>query len=283
MMDILVVGNCCHDTLLLPHGEYEALGGSTSYISAALGAAGVDYRVIGKVGEDFLYADQLPYKPIVTSARPTTRFVDDLRPQGERICILKSVCDPIRPEDLPREKAKIGIACGVAMELLPETLVAMRERVEILICDAQGLLRQADIEGRVQLRKLSLTDFHAVYDRIDYLKASVTEARYLDLPLGPVKLVVTEGPKGAILRERGDEVVIPSVPTEEVDATGAGDSFVAGLSLGLLSGLSPVEAIRQGNRYGALAVTAVGVPDFTKLFAERAAGSPALSPESTRI
>jgi 1D-myo-inositol 3-kinase len=264
-MDILVVGNCCHDTLLLPHGEYEALGGSTSYISAALGAAGADYRVIGKVGEDFLYADQLPYRPIVTSARPTTRFVDDLRPEGERVCILKSVCEPIRPEDLPSERARIGIACGVAMELLPETLLAMRQRVDILVCDAQGLLRQADIEGRVYLRKLSLTDFHAVYDRIDYLKASLTEARYLDLPLGDVKLVVTEGPQGSRLLERSKETRIPSVPMKEVDATGAGDSFVAGLSLGLLAGLSPVEAIRLGNRYGAHAVTSVGVPDFSAL------------------
>jgi 1D-myo-inositol 3-kinase len=262
MIDILVVGNCCHDTLILPHGRYEALGGSTSYISAALQAAKVDYRVIGKVGTDFLYADRLLYKPLVSKGAPTTYFVDDMRP-AERICTLRAVCDPIEPEDLPKERAKIGIACGVATELLPETLSAMRERVDILIADAQGLLRQAGEDGQVYLQKVSQTRFGALLDQIDYLKASETESGYLDRPTGRAALVITAGPQGSRLVKDGKNTSIASVPMKEVDATGAGDSFVAGMSLGLLAGLDPIEAIRQGNRYGAFCTQFVGVPDFS--------------------
>jgi 1D-myo-inositol 3-kinase len=264
MIDILVVGNCCHDTLIHPHGEYEALGGSTSYISAALQAAGVNYRVIGKVGRDFLYTDRLLYKPLVSETAPTTYFVDDMRP-AERVCILKAVCEPIRPADLPRERARIGIACGVATELLPETLAAMRERVDILVCDAQGMLRQAGPSGEIFLRKISETGFAGSVDAIDYLKASESEARFIDVPAGRAALVITAGPEGSRLVRNDRSQPVPSTPVKEVDATGAGDSFVAGLSLGLLNGLAPVEAIRQGNRYGAFCTQWLGVPDFSKL------------------
>jgi 1D-myo-inositol 3-kinase len=260
-VDILVVGNCCHDTLLLPQGTFEALGGSTSYISAALKPSGADFQVIGKVGTDFLYGYTLAYQPIVSRTAPTTRFVDDLT-VPERICTLRAVCEPLRPEDLPRERAKIGIACGVAMELLPETLLAMRELVDVLICDAQGILREAGEDGQVSLQSLSKTPFHRAFACIDYLKASATEAEYLDLPVGDVKLVITEGPAGARLVEKGRETRIPSVAVEEIDATGAGDCFVAGMALGMLRGLSPADAIAQGNRYGAFAVRHVGVPEF---------------------
>lgn len=262
MIDILVVGNCCHDTLILPHGRYEALGGSTSYISAALQAASIEYRVIGKVGRDFLYTSKLPYRPLVSETAPTTYFVDDMRPE-ERVCTLRAVCDPIRPEDLPKERAKIGIACGVATELLPETLEAMREQVDILIADAQGLLRQADGSGQVYLKKISETRFGGALDLIDYLKASETESRYVDIPVQRAALVITAGPQGSRFVKNGKQTAIASMPMKEVDATGAGDSFVAGMSLGLLAGLDPIEAIRQGNRYGAFCTQFVGVPDFS--------------------
>jgi 1D-myo-inositol 3-kinase len=263
MIDILVVGNCCHDTLIHRHGQYEALGGSTSYISAALQASGANYRVIGKVGEDFLYADRLLFKPLVVKGAKTTYFVDDMRPD-ERICTLRAVCDPIRPEDLPRERARIGIACGVATELLPETLAAMREKVDVLICDAQGMLRQADSSGEIFLKKISETGFAKVVGLLDYLKASESEARFIDVPTGRAALVITAGPAGSRLVRDDKSTPVPSVPMKEVDATGAGDSFVAGMSLGLLRGLDPVEAVKQGNRYGAFCTQFVGVPDFSK-------------------
>ena len=41
------------------------------------------------------------------------------------------------------------------------------------------------------------------------------------------------------------------------DATGAGDSFLAGVVAGLLRGCDPATAIRLGNMAGALTVAAV--------------------------
>jgi sugar/nucleoside kinase (ribokinase family) len=140
---------------------------------------------------------------------------------------------------------------------------AMRERVDILIADAQGILRQADETGQVFLQKVSETGFGGLLDRIDYLKASESESRYLDVPVGRAALVITAGPQGSRLVKDGKSTAVASVPMKEIDATGAGDSFVAGMSLGLLKGMGPVEAIRQGNRYGAFCTQFVGVPDFS--------------------
>lgn len=49
---------------------------------------------------------------------------------------------------------------------------------------------------------------------------------------------------------------------EEVDPTGAGDSFLGGFVAGLVWGLTIPDAALLGNFFGSLTVTQVGVPKF---------------------
>jgi 1-phosphofructokinase family hexose kinase len=66
------------------------------------------------------------------------------------------------------------------------------------------------------------------------------------LALGARRAAVTAGELGVALAE-GDSVTwIPTVPIEVVSAVGAGDSFVAGLALGLLDGASWADAAARG-------------------------------------
>jgi hypothetical protein len=107
----------------------------------------------------------------------------------------------------------------------------MREKVDLLICDAQGLLRHARKTGEVNLRPISETGFAEVIRDLDYLKASESEARFIDAPIGRAALVVTAGQGGSRLVLGDRSTLVPTIPVKEVDATGAGDSFVAGFSL----------------------------------------------------
>ena len=51
-------------------------------------------------------------------------------------------------------------------------------------------------------------------------------------------LIVTRGAAGAIIHTRGEQILIPAAPVQQVvDPTGAGDAFRAGLIHGLLHGL----------------------------------------------
>ena len=74
------------------------------------------------------------------------------------------------------------------------------------------------------------------------------------LPLAMVKL----SEKGCMIRSNGVTQHIPGVPVPYVDATGAGDAFLAGLMYGIFYGCAPVDCVRLGNITGASAVTRIG-------------------------
>lgn len=55
-------------------------------------------------------------------------------------------------------------------------------------------------------------------------------------------VVVTRGAKGALGRVEGEWFEVPARPVEKIDATGAGDAFVAGFLAGHLNGRTAAEA-----------------------------------------
>jgi sugar/nucleoside kinase (ribokinase family) len=74
------------------------------------------------------------------------------------------------------------------------------------------------------------------------------------LPIAMVKL----SEKGCAIRKNGATEYIPGVPVPYVDATGAGDAFLAGLLYGIFYGCKPEDSVRLGNITGANAVTRIG-------------------------
>lgn len=259
--DILVVGNYCHD--LLRHGrggETHALGGSAAYISAVLDAMNRDYAVAAVAGEDFRYADQVRYPPRVVPGTRTTQFIAELSGEARTLHV-SARSAPILPEDITVD-ARVALACGVAGEVLPETLLRVSERARHVLADAQGLLRTLDASGRVLNARLEDTPFDAMLERLRVLKASEEEAQALDIERVRRRtcLVVTRGARGCTVYTADARLDVPGVPVEAVDTTGAGDCFLAGFALGLLRELPLARCAEIANGFGAQAVTQVGVP-----------------------
>lgn len=71
-------------------------------------------------------------------------------------------------------------------------------------------------------------------------------------------VVLKLGPRGCRIFQGDSDVSVPGFPVEEVDPTGAGDSFSAGMTVALLEGMTLPEAGRFANAAGALAVTKRG-------------------------
>src|SRR3954469_25801493 len=235
---ILVAGHYCHDTILSNAGTHRALGGSAAYASAIFGAFGEPYEVAAKAGPDFLYAAQVTKQPRIVPGQRTSSFVDDYR-SGERRDHADAVCEPLFPEDL-QGSFEVGIACAITGEVPPPTLARIREISRIVLADAQGLLREITPDGDVVLRPL-----HPDAPRqIDFLKASVSEAKLLDV--GALRhrlvLIVTDGAHGCTVITRDSETHVPAFAAEERDPTGAGDCFLAGFAVGLARGLDPLES-----------------------------------------
>jgi 1D-myo-inositol 3-kinase len=238
----------------------EELGGSAAYVSAVLAALGIDHAVVGAAGPDFRYGARVQNPPRMAPCALTTAFVDDYT-SGERISTAVSRAPPIEPAEL-QEPCAVGIACGIAGEVAPGTVLRLRELSGIVVVDAQAIVRGFGDAGRIEHRSPTPEMLRALRS-VDWIKASRTEAPALPRTGLGCGLIVTDGARGCSLAWEGVTVRVDAFPAEEIDPTGAGDCFLAGFSVGLLRGWDALRAARFGAHCGALAVGQHGVPKLT--------------------
>jgi ribokinase len=115
-----------------------------------------------------------------------------------------------------------------------------------------------------------------IFASVDYLTPNESELRILlGLPAddprssrdlaaelrrqGVRNVVVTLGRQGALVLTDDLDVMVPAVPVDVVDTTGAGDAFNSGFAVALAEGRDIVEAVRFGVVCGAIACTKLGV------------------------
>jgi len=83
---------------------------------------------------------------------------------------------------------------------------------------------------------------------------------------GARRVVLKLGPEGCLVAGTQGTVHLPSVATEIVDTTGAGDCFDAGFIAGLVNGLDDVQAAKVGNMTASACIRnvggAVGIPSY---------------------
>ena len=78
------------------------------------------------------------------------------------------------------------------------------------------------------------------------------------LSYGVKNVILKLGSKGCYFKNAKEIITLPAYPIDAVDATGAGDSFVAGFASETLRGKTDAEALQFGNACGAITTTAVG-------------------------
>ena len=92
------------------------------------------------------------------------------------------------------------------------------------------------------------------YDTIDNIKLA---AKYL-IDKGAQNVLVTLGEKGAYLKNKNDDIIIPTMKVKAVDTTGAGDCFNGVFAMYLALGKSVIEAIKYANVASSISVTRPG-------------------------
>ena len=119
-------------------------------------------------------------------------------------------------------------------------------------------------------RKLSLDDIADSLCMIDFITPNEDEAKYYTgkndpeemadvfLSYGVRNVIIKLGSKGCILRNSSETITLPAHRTDVVDATGAGDNFIAGFVSEILRGRSLNEALEFANACGAICTTAAG-------------------------
>ena len=125
-------------------------------------------------------------------------------------------------------------------------------------------------------RKLTLDDLSDSLPLMDYITPNEDEARYytgVDEPeemadgflrRGVKNVIIKLGGKGCLLKSKEKRIALPGHRISAVDATGAGDNFVAGFVSEILRGKTDEEALRFANACGAICTTAVGAETALK-------------------
>ncbi|SCY97148.1 1-phosphofructokinase family hexose kinase [Microvirga guangxiensis] len=153
-----------------------------------------------------------------------------------------------------------SIPRGVPTDFYVRVAAIARERGMKLVLDTSGeALRETIAAGGIHLAKPSLGEFEHFVGRSVKDPGALEEAAMEVVRSGRVDLLaVTMGHEGAVLAHAGGVLRLPAVKVDVRSAVGAGDSFVAAMTLALARGAAPREAFRWGVAAGTAAVLTPG-------------------------
>jgi ribokinase len=229
-------------------------GGKGANQALAARRLGADVSMIGRVGADSNAAAALAL--LKADGVDLSRVsVDQTRATGVAlICVDRS------------GENQIVVAPGANTGVTPEH--AALPECDALICQlevpAETIVNAAqNYNGFFVINLAPARDVsNAMFSEADLIIVNETEADFYGpelLAKSSGLIAITYGAKGAALFRRGEQLA-RALPPEIIatDATGAGDSFVAALTLALVRGDAPETALRFACCVGALTATKAG-------------------------
>jgi ribokinase len=228
-------------------------GGKGANQALAAEKLGAEVCLIGRVGDDGMAGVALALMEDfgvdlsgveVDLAAPTGVALIAVDPSGEnQIVVAAGANHMVTPEQLP---ARIEGPLIVQLELPIATVEAAVGRAVGFVC--ANLAPAAPVS-------------EALLRRADLIVVNEVEAQFYGdlLHHGGGRVVITQGSRGAEMYQRGVKVAWATPPKiTAVDATGAGDAFVGAITVALLEGMEPAEALRFACAAGAVAATRAG-------------------------
>ncbi len=255
------IGHLTNDRIITPQAEVRMTGGVAYYFSYALSRLPkvIDYTLVTKLAmADFAAVDQLRAAGITVRAIPAhdTVFFEniygwDVNARRQRVL---ATCEPFTIDDLEGIHADIyHLGTLLDSDISLPLVQALRERGRIAI-DAQGFLRKV---VNKEVHACDWDDKAAFLKYVDIINVNEQELYALTgtmevatgsraiAALGPSEVIVTRGSLGSVILYNGELITIPAyAPPAVVDATGCGDTYMAGYLYCRTQGLAPAVAGR---------------------------------------
>lgn len=228
-------------------------GGKGANQALAARRLGADVSLVGRVGADGL-ADEALALLRAEGVDLSQCAADDHAPTGVALIAVAA-----------GGENQIVVAPGANMECRPENLTMAPQGA--LICQlelpVETVARAVALaEGFVCLNLAPAAPMPAeTLARADLIVVNETEAAFYGQALDalPSLIAVTWGSRGAGLYRGGGLIAAATPPpVQAVDTTGAGDTFVAALTLALLEGQTPDAALAFACAAGAVTATRPG-------------------------
>lgn len=247
-------------------------GGNQAVAAARLGA---DVTMIGCLGGDGngeLYRETLKREGVcadgvaTASDAPSGMAFIEVVPSGEnRIAVVRGANDCLNAAQVQAMEGLIA-GSGVLLCQLENPLDAILTGLKL--ARKHGLITILDPAPAQPLddEMLALCDWLTPNETelgiltgmpVGTQEQAVAAARTL-IARGARTVLNKRGAAGALLVTATDCMSVPGFTVKAVDTTAAGDSFNAGLAVGLAEGLDAAAAIRLANAVGALSTTRAG-------------------------
>ena len=287
MADIVVVGSLNMDLVakvkrlpsygetVIAHHFQMAPGGKGANQAVAARRLGATAGMVGRVGMD-------PYGEILLSSLTTNGV---------------NVSYVAKDSDLPTGMALITVGDngentitvfpGANGRCLPDDVKAagsLISRAKALIAQLEIPLETVQTALRIARENAIMTVFNpapfrrlpeGLLSNVDYLILNEVEASALcgypvDQPytaieagkrildMGPGRVVLTLGEKGAVFAGPEGGFHVPAFQVEAIDSTAAGDAFIGAFTVALVEGMGIEEGLRYGCASGAITATRVG-------------------------
>lgn len=241
-----------------------ATGGVLEELLLAVGIAGTRVPIAGHT--------RISHAVFEISSGLEYRFV----PEGPLVAEVEwqACLEAIEQIDCDYLVASGSLPRGVPSDFYASVAAICRRRNIKLVLDTSGEALRAALGQGVYLVKPSLGELEGLLGRkLTHPEAQETAIKEL-IASGAAKMVaLTLGRDGALLATNQSMLRLPAPEVEAKSAVGAGDSFLAAMTLGLAQGRVPEEAFAYGLAAGAATVLSAGTglcrrEDVERLYAE---------------
>lgn len=244
MTNLTCIGHITLDKVITPRFEAYMPGGTAFYFAKALKNIDLDgFRLITSVAESEMHeVEALRAEGIDAKAIPSrhsvffeNKYGEDMNERTQRVL---AKADPFTVENLTGEESKIFHLGTLLADDFSLDVIKYLSKKGIVSVDVQGYLRK--VEGE----KVVAVDYDEKLEALPYigiLKANEMEMETLTGTADPheaarmlagwgvKEVVLTLGDKGSLIYADGRFHEIPAYPAKElVDATGCGDTYMAG-------------------------------------------------------
>jgi ribokinase len=228
-------------------------GGKGANQALAAQRLGADVSLVARVGDDAAADEALALLReggvdlsacVAVPDVATGTALIAVAPSGENQIVVAPGANRYLLPDQLEVPATDAVICQ--LEVPVETVVSMAKAYNGFFCVNLAPAMEIDV---------------AVLQRADLVVVNETESAWYGASLSACAgLVATTRGAGVASLERDGKVIAEARPpaTEAIDATGAGDTFTAALTVALVEGQAPDEALRFACAAGALAVTKMG-------------------------
>lgn len=243
MYDICCIGHITLDKIVTPHHVTHLPGGTAFYFSHAIGNLPVRYHLVTSLAEkETALLSSLHERGIsitACSSRYTVYFENIYTSnQDHREQKVAQQADAFSVKQITGLNARIYHLGPLLSGDIPASVIKTLSEKGIVSLDAQGYLRNVK-DGKVY--PVDWSDKKTVLPYISILKLNETEmeaitghthiasaARAL-WNWGANEIVITLGSNGSVICKDGSFIAIPAYkPSAVVDATGCGDTYMAG-------------------------------------------------------